>query len=205
MQLKDIKSAEIVPKFAKDLTWSQEAFDKIIKWVNGRAKSLDAPLTMASIQTLTDAELQEVYAQYGLKYYADLSRETRETFLYEACMLYHFLGTPKAVELLCQYIFDTPRVTVTVYDNLAFDKQGVLKDETLLDVYDLEVTPFIQDLPEDGADRILENITHFIRNSQYLRNLFFTLAPTEVPCEMRCLVPDFLYVLTIENENICEV
>lgn len=207
MKLKDIESRQILPEFASDLGWSQDAFDDVIRQVVERAKSIDAPLTMESIEALTDEELELMYETYGVaKYYPSLSRDTRNRMLYEMCRLYRYLGTPKSVETLCKYIFDTVELSTTVYDNLAFDERGELVDPDLLDLFDIEVKPFVEELPVDGADRIRENILQFSRNSQTLRNIVYTLPDTDITLTVAGGVPtdNMFACVQVENNNLCE-
>lgn len=207
MRLEDIESRQILPEFASDLGWSQDAFDDVIKQVVERAKSIDAPLTMDAIEALTDEELELMYETYGVaKYYPSLSRETRNRMLYKMCRLYRYLGTPKSVETLCKYIFDTVELSTTVYDNLAFNERGELIDSDLLDLFDIEVKPFVEELPVDGADRIRENILHFSRNSQTLRNIVYTLPDTDITLNVAGGIPnDTMFAcVQVENNNLCE-
>lgn len=207
MRLEDIESRHILPEFASDLRWSQDAFDDVIKQVVERAKSIDAPLTMEAIEALTDEEIELMYETYGVaKYYPSLSRDTRNRMLYEMCRLYRYLGTPKSVETLCKYIFDTVELSTTVYDNLAFNERGELIDSDLLDLFDIEVKPFVEELPVDGADRIRENILHFSRNSQTLRNIVYTLPDTDITLNVAGGIPNdnMFACVQVENNNLCE-
>lgn len=174
MKLNDIQSKALLPRFANSYTWVQNAFDIIVKKVFERAKSIDAPLTMESIQALNETELQALYEQYGIaEYYPDLSRETRDNMLYEMCRIYRYLGTPKAIEILCKYIFDGTPLDVTVLDNLAFDDNGNLIDASLLDIFDIAISPQDAVLDEWAHNRILANIIRFSRNSQALRDIYY--------------------------------
>lgn len=174
MKLNDIQSKALLPRFANSYAWIQNAFDIIVKRVFERAKSIDAPLTMESIQALNEAELQALYEQYGIaEYYPDLSRETRDNMLYEMCRIYRYLGTPKAIEILCKYIFDGTPLDVTVLDNLAFDDNGNLIDASLLDIFDIAINPQDAVLDEWAHNRILANIIRFSRNSQALRDIYY--------------------------------
>ena len=174
MKLNDIQSKALLPRFANSYAWVQNVFDIIVKKVFGRAKSIDAPMTMESIQALNEAELQALYEQYGIaEYYPDLSRETRDNMLYEMCRIYRYLGTPKAVEILCKYIFDSTPLDVTVLDNLAFDDNGDLVDASLLDTFDIAINPQDAVLDEWAHNRILANIIRFSRNSQALRDIYY--------------------------------
>lgn len=205
MKLSNIESKELLPNFARDIEWVQNAFDKLIRPTVERIKSIDAPLSLEAIQALTEEELQYLYELYGVaKYYPDLRRETRDRMLYEMCKIYRYLGTPKAVETLCKYIFDTENINVKIHDNLAFDEYGNLIDESLLDVFDIEVDPFIDELPPDGAERILSNIINFSRNSQALRSVWFTLPDNTIEIDTAFGLPcdDIGVVINIENTVI---
>jgi len=177
MKLSNIESRKLLPRFASKIAWLMDALDSIIKPISERVKSIDAPLTLESIAALTDEELEALYAQYAVaQYYPDLSRETRNRMLYEMCRIYRYLGTPHAIELLCNYIFDNVPLNVHVLDNLAFDDQGTLIDATLLDVFDIEVNPELPVLSEDATARLIANIIRFGRNSQALRDIIYTFS-----------------------------
>lgn len=174
MRLSEIISRLLLPRFAHSMDWVQNAFDYIIKNGAERALSLAAPLSMESIHSLTDSELQAYYEQFGVAiYYPDLSRETRETMLYYLAQLYRFLGTPRAVEILCQYIMDETDVHLHVDDHLAFDDNGNLINESLLDVFDAELDVLAASLPEDTLKRIAENIIRFKNDRTELRGFSF--------------------------------
>lgn len=206
MRLNDIESKQLLPRFAHVFDWVQNAFDSIVKAVFARAKGIDAPLTMESIQALSDSELQALYEQYGIaQYYPDLSRETRDKMLYEMCRIYRYLGTPKAVEILCNYIFDGVQLDLKVLDNLAFDEYGNLIDSDLLDVFDIQIDPLESVLSEDANARILANVIRFSRNSQYLRAIYYDF-PENFDCTVQvgidpdnpCVIVDF------EQDSICD-
>lgn len=172
MKLGDIESKKLLPRFAHDSEWVQLAFDVIVKNVYGRSKSIDAPLTLEAIQALTDEELQVLYDQFGIvKYYPDLSRETRDKMLFELARLYRYLGTPKAIETLCKYIFDGIDLNVKIEDNKAFDEFGNLVRPDLIDTFDAIVSLNEPSLGTNSNARILENVINFSRNSQYLNGI----------------------------------
>jgi hypothetical protein len=177
MKLSNIESRKLLPRFASKIAWLMDALDSIIKPISERVKSIDAPLTLEAIAALTDEELEVLYEQYGVaQYYPDLSRSTRDLMLYEMCKIYRYLGTPHAIELLCNYIFDNVPLNVHVLDNLAFDDQGTLIDATLLDVFDIEVNPELPVLSVDATARLIANIIRFSRNSQALRDIIYTFS-----------------------------
>ena len=172
MKLDDIHSRELLPRFAESMGWVNDAFDQLVVEGAARSVTIDAPLTMEAIHALTDAELQSLYAYYGIAvYYPDLSRTTRENMLYNLSRVYRFLGTPHAVELLCNYIFDESEVVqVQIKDNLAWS-DGRLYDPTLLDVFDISLNISALELSESATARIYENVRNFARNSQWLRGV----------------------------------
>jgi hypothetical protein len=174
MNLSDIESKQLLPRFAHSLDWIQDAFDAIIKMGVARSYTLAAPLTMESIHGLTDSELQEYYNLFGIAiYYPDLSRETREQMLYNLCRLYRFLGTPRAIEILCQYVMDDTPIEVHIDDLFAFDDSGNLRHEDLLDVFDVELSIQASELPEETLQRIYENIIRFKNDRTLLRGFSF--------------------------------
>lgn len=177
MKLSNIESRKLLPRFASKIAWLMDALDSIIKPISERVKSIDAPLTLEAIAALTDEELEVLYDQYGVaQYYPELSRSTRDLMLYEMCKIYRYLGTPHAIELLCNYIFDNVPLNVHVLDNLAFDEHGTLIDATLFDVFDIEVNPDLPVLSVDATARLLANIIRFGRNSQALRDVIYTFS-----------------------------
>lgn len=203
MKLSDIESKQLLPRFAADISWLMNAFDSIIKPICERVKSIDAPLTLESIQACTDEELEALYDQYGVaQYYPDLSRETRDLMLFEMVKIYRYLGTPKAIEILCKYIFDNNPIVVKVLDNLAFNDDGVLIDESLLDVFDVNVESQSAFLDEYANARILANIIRFSRNSQFLRYIYYDFPGCfDLPIQpLKAGIASINY----ENDAICE-
>lgn len=206
MRLSDIHSQELLPRFAKDISWIMDALDSVIKEATESVKSLDAPLTLEAIQACTDEELEALYEQYGVaKYYPDLSRSTRDLMLYQMCRIYRYLGTPKALEILCNYIFDSLPLNITVLDNLAFDSDGNLVDSSLLDVFDVHVSPQDAVLDENANARILENIVRFSRNSQQLRDILYDFNETFNISVKYCVDSANPAVTTLcEQNTMCE-
>ena len=193
MKLNDIKSAELLPEFAAEKAYTCEALDEIIKGIDARRPALSQGFTMAAIEAMTDEELQAAYEDLDLAiYYPDLSRTTRNLMLYLQYRMIERLGTPRAVEVMVQYCIgeETP-IQLRVIDNLAFNQNGDLVDESLLHYFDAIIT--IQDVSQVTFDaffkkRILENILKFDRNSKALRNLTleFDVEPVDVHIYPNC-------------------
>lgn len=205
MRLHDIESAVLLPRFAHNAEWEQNALDQVVKVVRAKSFAMGAPYTREAISALSDAELQAFYFQYGIAiYYPDLSRETRENMLFELSRVYRSLGTPYSVELLCEYIFDgADKVGVEIHDNLAFNASGELVDDSLLDLFDVDLFPASPELSQDKIERIVENIFRFCRNSQTLRDVI-----VEFPSVAECNVVscDFeSFVCTIGEYDVAVV
>lgn len=176
MKIDDIESKKLLPNWAHGADWIQAAFDQIVLMCAGRLPAIDAPLTMQAIQCLTDEELREWYARFGVvEYYPDLNRETREKMLYWLARLYRFLGTPHAIRVLCDYIYNDLPLDVTVIDNLAFDGE-TLVDPTLLDFFDIEIDAGSAGISPTQAYRLVNNILRIARNSQTLRKIIYDYA-----------------------------
>lgn len=176
MKIDDIESKKLLPNWAHDADWIQAAFDQIVLMCAVRLPAIDAPLTMQAIQCLTDEELREWYARFGVvEYYPDLNRETREKMLYWLARLYRYLGTPHAIRVLCDYIYNDLPLDVTVIDNLAFDGE-TLVDPTLLDLFDVEIDAGSAGISPTHAYRLVNNILRIARNSQTLRKIIYDYA-----------------------------
>lgn len=176
MKIDDIESKKLLPNWAHGADWIQAAFDQIVLMCAGRLPAIDAPLTMQAIQCLTDEELREWYARFGVvEYYPDLNRETREKMLYWLARLYRYLGTPHAIRVLCDYIYNDLPLDVTVIDNLAFDGE-TLVDPTLLDLFDVEIDAGSSGISPTQAYRLVNNILRIARNSQTLRKIIYDYA-----------------------------
>lgn len=176
MRIDDIESKKLLPNWAHGADWIQAAFDQIVLMCAGRLPAIDAPLTMQAIQCLTDEELREWYARFGVvEYYPDLNRETREKMLYWLARLYRYLGTPHAIRVLCDYIYNDLPLDVTVIDNLAFDGE-TLVDPTLLDLFDVEIDAGSAGISPTQAYRLVNNILRIARNSQTLRKIIYDYA-----------------------------
>ena len=206
MKLSNIESKKLLPRFASDIAWVMDALDELIRETAQRVKSIDAPLTMEAIEACTDAELEALYDQYGVaKYYPDLSRETRNKMLFEMCRIYRYLGTPKAIEVLCDYIFDGVSLDLTALDNLAFDDSGDLVDPDLLDVFDIEISPTDPVVDETINARILANVIRFSRNSQSLRRIIYDFPQDFVVVVSPCEKSDNPQVIQDWQQNaLCE-
>jgi hypothetical protein len=207
MRLKTIHSRELLPRFADQSEWLQNGFDVCVRQGAYRIGALDAPMTLDSIAKLTDDELKAYYAQYNVaEYYQDLSRSTRDKMLYWTSRLYRYLGTPRAIEILCEYVFDGNPLRAIVHDNLAFDENGYVIDPDLFDVFDVEVVPENNYLPDYATARIKDNIINVSRNSQALRNLYYTMPDNELEITVY-MVSEYDgkdVVIYIENDVICD-
>ena len=207
MRLKDIHSALLLPEFSEKAAFLQDGFDILIKSNIDRLPAIDAPLTLESIEALTDEELQAFYAEYCIaEYYPDLSRETRNQMLFWMSKLWRFLGTPATVEMLCKYIFDDLDLSLTVTDNLAFDSQGALVDPNSLDLFDVTIEPSTNSLPANAIQRIEQNVLNFARNSQTIRNLVVLQPETNIDCTVYDTTPydDVMALISFKNDAICE-
>ena len=191
MKIDDIESKKLLPNWSHDADWIQDAFDQIVLMCAGRLPAIDAPLTMQAIQCLTDEELREWYARFGVvEYYPDLNRETREKMLFWLARLYRYLGTPHAIRVLCDYVYNDLPLDVTVIDNLAFDGE-TLVDPTLLDLFDVEIDAGSAGISPTQAYRLVNNILRIARNSQTLRKIIY---------DMRILRLLFLCIRKLPNK-----
>ena len=174
MQLKDIHSQELLPEFASDVVFAANAFDEMMRYAAKRTDCLPAPLTLESALELTDEEQAAYFEQYGLaKYYPDISHDKRSWMLWMQNKLWRYLGTPHSIETLCSYLFDEIPVRLKIYDNLAFDAHGQLIDESLIDVFDAELSVEKPSLPSGVLERIKANIIRFVRNQEWMRAFIF--------------------------------
>ncbi|MFW5544001.1 MAG: hypothetical protein ACOCN0_01670 [Prevotella sp.] len=181
MKLKDIHSQELLPEFASDVVFAAEAFDKMMRYAAMRVDSLPAPLTLESALELTDEEQAAYFEQYGLaKYYPDISHDKRSWMLWMQNKLWRYLGTPNSIETLCSYLFDDIPVRLKIYDNFAFDAQGHLIDEALLDVFDAELTIERPALPSGMLERVKANIIRFVRNQEWMRAFIFLFEAMDI-------------------------
>ena len=174
MQLKDIHSQELLPEFASDVVFAANAFDEMMRYAANRIDCLPAPLTLESALELTDEEQAVYFEQYGLaKYYPDISHDKRSWMLWMQNKLWRYLGTPHSIETLCSYLFDEIPVRLKINDNLAFDAHGQLIDESLIDVFDAELSVEKPSLPSGVLERIKANIIRFVRNQEWMRAFIF--------------------------------
>ena len=174
MQLKDIHSQELLPECASDVVFAANAFDEMMRYAANRIDCLPAPLTLESALELTDEEQAVYFEQYGLaKYYPDISHDKRSWMLWMQNKLWRYLGTPHSIETLCSYLFDEIPVRLKINDNLAFDAHGQLIDESLIDVFDAELSVEKPSLPSGVLERIKANIIRFVRNQEWMRAFIF--------------------------------
>lgn len=174
MKLNDAKTSEFLTQWAEAGRFLTDGLDDILHYANGRINGLPAPVTIESCIALTDDEQMAMFEQFGLaKYYPDISHERRAWMLWMQNLLWRKLGTPKALETLCMYLFDDVTVHLEVKDNGAWDALGNLTDEDLLDVFDAELTIDSLNLPSEMLERVKANIIRFVRNQEWMRAFVF--------------------------------
>lgn len=174
MKLNDAKTSEFLTQWAETGKYLEDGLDDILHYANGRIDGLPAPVTLESCIALTDDEQMAMFEQFGLaKYYPDISHERRAWMLWMQNLLWRKLGTPKALETLCMYLFDDVTVHLEVKDNGAWDSLGNLTDEDLLDVFDAELTIDSLNLPSEMLERVKANIIRFVRNQEWMRAFVF--------------------------------
>ena len=174
MKLNDAKTSEFLTQWAEAGRFLTDGLDDILHYANGRIDGLPAPVTLESCIALTDDEQMAMFEQFGLaKYYPDISHERRAWMLWMQNLLWSKLGTPKALETLCMYLFDDVTVHLEVKDNGAWDALGNLTDEDLLDVFDAELTIDSLNLPSEMLERVKANIIRFVRNQEWMRAFVF--------------------------------
>ena len=174
MKLNDAKTSEFLTQWAEAGRFLTDGLDDILHYANGRIDGLPAPFTLESCIALTDDEQMAMFEQFGLaKYYPDISHERRAWMLWMQNLLWRKLGTPKALETLCMYLFDDVMVHLEVKDNGAWDSLGNLTDEDLLDVFDAELTIDSLNLPSEMLERVKANIIRFVRNQEWMRAFIF--------------------------------
>lgn len=174
MKLDDAKTSELLPLPMQYAAFLTDAFDTFLHYMSGRANSLPAPMTLEACKALNDEEMQVLYDDFGLaKYYPDISHDRRAWLLWKQQDLWRWLGTPKAIETLCMYLFDDVDVHLEVKDNEAWDAHGNLIHEDLLDVFDAELTIDSLNLPPEVFERVKANIIRFVRNQEWMRAFTF--------------------------------
>lgn len=174
MKLNDAKTSEFLTQWAESGKYLEDGLDDILHYADGRIDGLPAPVTLESCIALTDDEQMAMFEQFGLaKYYPDISHERRAWMLWMQNLLWRKLGTPKALETLCMYLFDDVTVHLEVKDNGAWDALGNLTDEDLLDVFDAELTIDSLNLPSEMLGRVKANIIRFVRNQEWMRAFVF--------------------------------
>lgn len=174
MKLNDAKTSEFLTQWAESGRFLEDGLDDILHYANGRIDGLPAPFTLESCIALTDDEQMAMFEQFGLaKYYPDISHERRAWMLWMQNLLWRKLGTPKALETLCMYLFDDVSVHLEVKDNEAWDTHGNLIHEDLLDVFDAELTIDSLNLPSEMLERVKANIIRFVRNQEWMRAFVF--------------------------------
>lgn len=208
MRLNDIKSEELLPITSDDLrarlTWVCNAFDMFVKAVDARRRALSAPYALSVIQNLTDAELQQYFKEFNIaQYYPDISRSARENMLYNQLKYFRKLGTKAALEAMVQYIFGDNPIELTIIDNLAFDENGVLTDEALLNLYDVIITAENPVLGAFELGRIFANLTKFNRTSQKLRAI--TMRYIGGTTDAYAGVGSVEYAVHYENWVVCQL
>lgn len=174
MKLNDAKTSEFLTQWAEAGKYLEDGLDDILHYADGRIDGLPAPVTLESCIALTDDEQMVTFEQFGLaKYYPDISHERRAWMLWMQNLLWRKLGTPKALETLCQYLFDDVAVHLEVKDNEAWDTHGNLINGDLLDVFDAELTIDSLNLPPEMLERVKANIIRFVRNQEWMRAFRF--------------------------------
>ena len=174
MKLNDAKTSEFLTQWAEAGRFLTDGLDDILHYADGRIDGLPAPVTLESCIALTDDEQMAMFEQFGLaKYYPDISHERRAWMLWMQNLLWRKLGTPKALETLCMYLFDDVAVHLEVKDNEAWDTHGNLIAEDLLDVFDAELTIDSLNLPSEMLERVKANIIRFVRNQELMRAFTF--------------------------------
>ena len=174
MKLNDAKTGEFLTQWAEAGKYLTDGLDDILHYADGRIDSLPAPVTLESCIALTDDEQMAMFEQFGLaKYYPDISHERRAWMLWMQNLLWRKLGTPKALETLCMYLFDDVAVHLEVKDNEAWDSLGNLISEDLIDVFDAELTIDSLNLPSEMLERVKANIIRFVRNQEWMRAFTF--------------------------------
>lgn len=173
MKLSELETIKLLPQFAKAYEYACKALDQWMAANHTRSNALSQPWTLESIAALTEAELQEAYKIYSdAVYYPDLSRQARNEFLYEQIVNIRKKGTKTAIQNLMKYIYKD--MSVSIDDDLAFDRNGNLIDASMLHKYMLSVGIDPAEMPDYLTSRILDNIRKFMRASAALYSLSYT-------------------------------
>lgn len=173
MKLSELETIKLLPQFAKAYEYACKALDQWMAVNHTRSNALSQPWTLESIAALTETELQEAYKIYSdAVYYPDLSRQTRNEFLYEQIVNIRKKVTKTAIQNLMKYIYK--EMSVSIDDDLAFDKDGNLIDASMLHKYMLSVGIDPAEMPDYLTSRILDNIRKFMRASAALYSLNYT-------------------------------
>lgn len=181
MKLNDAKTGEFLTEWAEAGKYLTDGLDDILHYADGRIGGLPAPVTLESCIALTDDEQMAMFEQFGLaKYYPDISHERRAWMLWMQNLLWRKLGTPKALETLCMYLFDDVAVHLEVRDNEAWGRLGNLIHEDLLDVFDAELTIDSLNLPSEMLERVKANIIRFVRNQEWMRAFTFLFEAMDI-------------------------
>ena len=204
MRLDNAKTSELLPLSMLSAEFLCDAFDGFLRYGRARLSALPAPMTLDACLALTDEEMQKYYEEFGLaKYYLDISHERRAWLLFQQQSLWRYLGTPKAIETLCQYLFDEVDVSLEVSDNLAFSQDGRLVRPELLHLFDAVLDVSAAVLPASFYDRLYANIKRFVRDQEQLRS--FTISFEALEQEVGTAVTDGgnwenFYDINIESE-----
>lgn len=180
MKLQDAKTSELLPLSMEYASFLCDAFDTFLHYMDGRANALPAPMTYEACLALNDEEMQAYFNQFGLaKYYPDVSHERRAWLLFQQSSLWRYLGTPKALEVLCQYLFSDIDVSLEVFDNLAFSQDGRLVYPERLHLFDAVLDVSASALPANFYDRLYANIKKFVRDQEQLRSFAISFEALE--------------------------
>ena len=210
-RLSDLKSERLIPFQARNedeesiearLSWVCNAFDDFVHTIDARRLALAAPYSLDAIRAMTDEELQQYFAEFGIaKYYPDIARSAREMMLYNEMRYFRKLGTVAAIEAMVQYIFGENPIDLTLKDCLAFDENGVLMDASLYDLYDVIITAENPVLGAFELGRIFANLTRFNRTTQKLRAITMRYSGGE--CTAYAGAGSVEYAVHYENWEIC--
>ena len=202
MKIDDPKTKDLLCEWANHVAFLCDGLDDFLRYGGLRNESLPAPLTLESCEALTEEEMQKAYDQFGLTYYPDIPFSVRAWYLWQSTTLYRYWGTPRALEVLSQYIMGDNPIELVVHDNLAFNDQGDLIDEDLLDVFDVEILAENPVLSDYTLTRILANLCRVVRNQEYVEGFTFTF-PEEFSLEVHYgYAPEASVVLEIENDEL---